>query len=313
MTTYPCRFDGQGRRVAAAVALGLLLSFHAGHAEAAPAIRTAEPDYVVIRLQDELEHARRLLNEERLIRTERAMREHLTATEAQGAAMAWSLNDAGLLMAMEGRLEIAKPLFERALSRIETKLGLAHPARGTLLQNLGDVLLLLRDPAAVERYREAATVFQAAAGDSHPRLASVLNGWATALGGLGRTAEAEELYRRAIRIYEAHEQAPQRGVVALRGVKPPGGYALDVVAPLHNLALLLLDGGRIQEAETLLAQAYKILKKNGLHKSSPAVPVLRALAKVQRAAGELGRADSCDYIATRLELKQANPAAGDSP
>ncbi len=314
MATHQYGVRGLGRRGAVVVALGVgLLVLEVGRAQTGADAPAVEPEFLIARLQDELEQVSLLLDEERLIRTESAMREHLAEADARGPALAWSLNDAGLLMAREGRLEIAQALFERALQSIEANFGLRHPARGTLLQNLGDILLLRRDPVAADRYREAATLFETVAGTSHPRLASVLNGWATALGSLGRANEAEALYRRSIRIYEDLEAEPKpKRAHPLSGPRIDAD-SLDLVAPLHNLALLLLDGRRLAESEALLARAYRLLKQHGRQESPQAIPVLRALAKVQRAAGNIKKANSCDFIAERLELKQASAATGDSP
>jgi tetratricopeptide (TPR) repeat protein len=254
-----------------------------------------------------------LLEGDKLIETESAMREHLTELDVQEPMLAWSLNDAGLLMAMEGRLEIAQALFERALKSIEGSFGLMHPARGTLLHNLGDVLLRRRDPAAVDRYRESASVFETAAGASHPRFACVLNSWAIALASLGREEEAEVLYRRSIRIYEELETDNQRK----RAIPGIGLWTdsnpLDLVAPLHNLALLLLDGGRLAESEALLRRAYWILNSNGKHMDPQVVPLLRALGKVMRAGGNVEKANVCDATAARLVLKQADSTLVTSP
>ena len=288
-----------------ATACALCLWLACGQGVAQQDADTADPSFETERLQEELELTLRVLQEERLIRTEIAMREHLSIHDAQQPTLAWSLNDAGLLMAREGRLDIAQHLFERAVEIVTTHFEHAHPARGTLLQNLGDVLLMRRDPIAAERYREAAIIFRTAAGPAHPRLASVLNGWATALASQDRLVEAEELYRRAIQIYTEPERYSPQGIL-LRN-PPPWGDSdpLDVVAPLHNLALLLLEAQRIKEAETLLARAYRILRRYGQQNTQQSIPVLRTMAKVQWFSGNIDKAVLCDRIADQLESKLA--------
>ncbi len=243
-------------------------------------------------LQAQLEQARVALEEERLVRSGEAMREHLRETDRP--ELAWSLNDAGLLMASEGRLVEAQLLFERALAMLEKHYELMHPARGTVLQNLGEVLWLRQDPVAADRYREAALVFATVAGGTHPRLAAVLNAWATQQASQGKPEEAETLYRRVIGIYEAQGER----------------YPLDLVAPLHNLALLQLSRHQVDEAGRLLDRARGLLRKNHETGSPRALLVLRALARQRQAAGNAEEAVRYEKQAAELALKLMDSYSG---
>jgi len=243
-------------------------------------------------LQAQLEQARVTLAEERLVRSGAAMREHLRETDLP--ELAWSLNDAALLMVSEGRLAEAQLLFERALAVLETQYEPMHPARGTVLQNLGEVLWHRQDPDASDRYREAALVFATVAGGTHPRLAAVLNAWAAQQASQGKPSEAETLYRRVIEIYEAQRER----------------YPLDLVAPLHNLALLLLSRHQAEEAGRLLDQALVLLKKNREAGSPRTLLVLRALARQRQAAGNAEQAVRYEKQAAALALKLMESHSG---
>ena len=270
----------------AAIALAVVLGFAGSMAVAEEPAPVVPDDVVVLRaqvetlsrmlrelearadtLQDALDRSGEKQREDDLVRTGRAMREELR--ESDVPELAWSLNDAGLVMASEGRLGEARLLFERALEMVEKKLDRMHPARGTILQNLGEILLAQGNPDSANCFREAAMVFGSAAGASHPRMAAVLNAWAMALAGQGQVQEAESLYRRAIRIYEAQK----------------GRRSSELAVPLHNYGLLLLDQGRSAEAGERLDQALALLKKNRQGQSPLMLAVLRALARQRRAAG----------------------------
>lgn len=223
------------------------------------------------------------------------MRESLSEADAAGTAMAWSLNDAGLLMAAEGRMQEAVLLFDRALDIVDRHVEPMHPARGTLLQNSGEALLGLGNAELAEsRFREAALVFGTAAGDQHPRRAAVLNGWAGARARLQQFDDAEKLYRRAIRIYE--------------GRKKP--RTADLAVPLHNLALMLLARGRAAEAGELLERALTTLKKAGSGGSDSALAVLQALVRQCRAVGDSEKAACYEEEAGKLAVKRMERVNG---
>ncbi len=189
----------------------------------------------------------------------RAMREHLPGEP--DSTLAWSYNDAGLLLLREGRLDVAGLLFERALAVLDATHAGDHPARGTVLQNWAEVLWQQRDPAAFVRFGEAEQIFAKLADGEHPRLGALLNSWAGAKAEAGDLAEAEGLYRRAIGVYEA-STVPQ-----------------DAVAPLHNLAVMFMRQDRADEAAALLGHARQLLVKAGEGKSLRMAYVLRAMSR----------------------------------
>jgi len=240
------------------------------------------------RLQDQVDSGERQLKEARQVRKGLAMREALSEADAAGAPLAWALNDAGLLMASEGQLAAAQLLFERSLKLLETVFDSMHPARGTVLQNLGEVCWQGRNPQAVGCLKESVAVFAASVGEQHPRLASALNALGNVLGECGRMDEAESAYRRAIGIYES---------------QPDGGVPLDLVVPLYNMSVLLLDQDRVADARPLLEKALIVLKHNDALDSPPALVLLRAYSRQLRAAGNEKQALQCDERSAELALK----------
>lgn len=188
----------------------------------------------------------------------RAMREQLPSDP--DPLLAWSFNDAGLLMTQQGQLDAAVTLFNEALDMLSNTFTDDHPARGTILQNVAEALWLQRRPEAFERFSEAEAIFEKLNDGHHPRLGALLNSWGTAKADDGQFERAEALYRRAIGVYE--QSAYQ-----------------DAVAPLHNLAVMIMQQGRMEEASTLLQQAHHRLEQAGEEKSLRMVAVLRAMAR----------------------------------
>jgi tetratricopeptide (TPR) repeat protein len=89
--------------------------------------------------------------------------------------------------------------------------------------------------------RRALVVNEKSLGPDHPTLASRLNNLANLLHDTNRLAEAERLYRRALKIEES--QGPDHPTLATR---------------LNNLATLLNDTNRLTEAESLYRRALAI-------------------------------------------------------
>ena len=173
-----------------------------------------------------------------------------------------------------------------ALVVLDRTSGRSGAAAGTILQHLADVGWARNDlDAAAANYEEAARQFSAALGDNHPRHAATLNGLARVRRDQQRPQEAEELYRMAIHVYERHQ------------AKHPA----DLVVPLHNLALLLMEQGRLDEAGPLLERAVLLAEKSGLKKGDAQV-VLRTMIRYCQAAGDVERAAEFEKRADELAL-----------
>ena len=232
----------------------------------------------------EQQRLRAQLKDEEWIRQGKALREQLGPED--NAALVGSLNDVGLALQAEGKLDQAEEMFRRALVVLDRTSGRSGAAAGTILQHLADVGWARNDlDAAAANYEEAARQFSAALGDNHPRHAATLNGLARVRRDQQRPQEAEELYRMAIHVYERHQ------------AKHPA----DLVVPLHNLALLLMEQGRLDEAGPLLERAVLLAEKSGLKKGDAQV-VLRTMIRYCQAAGDVERAAEFEKRADELAL-----------
>ncbi|MGD9612835.1 MAG: tetratricopeptide repeat protein [Kiritimatiellia bacterium] len=255
--------------------------------EQAQAVRTDELDEVRAQLKQAAEDQRRLRaqwQEEEWVRQGKALREQLGP--ADNAALVGSLNDVGLVLQAEGQLDEAEAMFRRALVVLDRTSGRSGATAGTILQHLAEVAWAQNDLAAAASYfEEAAQRFSAALGDTHPRHAAALNGWARVRRDQQRPDEAEELYRMAILIYERH---------AAR-------HPADLVVPLHNLALLLMEQGRLDEAGTLLERAAALAESSDLKKGD-ALVVMRTMVRYCQAAGDLERAAKFEERANELAM-----------
>ena len=224
------------------------------------------------------------MKEEGLVREGKALREQLG--EGDNPALVVSLNDVGLILMAEGRWDQAAEMFRRALIILQQTREGADPATGTVLQHLAEVAWNRRDlDTAASFYEQAAHQFSAALGKNHARYAAALNGWAGVRRDQQRPQEAEELYRQAIQIYERDANSS------------------DLVVPLHNLGLLLLEQNRPEEAGPVLERAEALLENNGgPDTSGRRRVVLRTLTRYYQAAGDAEKAAQCEEQANQLAL-----------
>ena len=234
-------------------------------------------------LESERRSMREQLQQEGLVRQGKALREQSGAVD--NTALAWSLNDVGLLMLSEDRADEAEEMFRKALAILDRTTGRSSVAAGTILQHLGDALWNQNHlDAAAESCEEAARIFRTELGVSHPRYAAALNGWARILRDLQRPEEAEKLYRQTIRIYEKN------------------GSRTDLMVPLHNLGLLLLDQNRLSEAGPFLQRAVQIAEENRKPGDGQAVVVLRTMTRYWREVGDMEKAAQCEEKANEAAL-----------
>ena len=254
-------------------------------------IKLTEQLYEQRALEADMSRQRQQQREELIIQRGAAMREQWS--DASATTLAWSLNDVGLLMLSEARFEEAETLFRRALALLEQTKGKQDAARGTLLQHIADARWRAGDlSTASVMYREAVQTFESALGSSHPRLAAALNGWATVLRDMQRTEDAEAIYLRAIGIYERRSQ---------RDLPP------DIAAPLHNLGLLMIQQGRLEEGGKALSRAWQVLEGHRLSTPSQKALVLRSLAQYHLLVGEAGQAMQYETWANDWSRRSLRP------
>lgn len=153
------------------------------------------------------------------------------------------LNDIGVTVREQGRLEEAEELFLQALALGEKTLGTGHNDYAVRLNNLATVYKFQEKYAkAEELYRRALEITASTTGKQSPEYAIRLNNLATVIENQGDLKEAESLYRQALEVDErtVGRRHPQ--------------YAVR----LNNLAGTIRDQGRHQEAEELYRRALEV-------------------------------------------------------
>ena len=224
-------------------------------------------------------------NEEGLVRQGKALREQVD--DLNNPALVWSLNDAGLLYLAEGKLDRAEEMFRRALVIMDNTSGRVNVSAGTLLQNLADIAWRKDNMAGADSlYKESAQAFALALGTSHPRYAAVLNSWASVLRAQQKYPDAEKMYRQAIGIYE----------------RTGKGLPVDLAVPAHNLALMLMEQGRLDEAGPLLERALSLVERQG-PADARALVLMRTMSRYYRAIGDMEQSARYDERANELSLK----------
>ena len=140
----------------------------------------------------------------------------------------------------EGAFEEALRWCESGLQKCEKQLGPTHPATGSALNNLAQLLQSTNRLVEAEPLmRRVLAIFEKSYSTDDPIIALALNNLALLLKETNRLAEAEPLLRRALAINEA-SYGPGHPTVA---------------TALNNLAQLLQATNRLKEAEPLLRQA----------------------------------------------------------
>ena len=153
-------------------------------------------------------------------------------------------NELGSVLRLRGELAESEALYEEVLSGLR-KLGAGDEERARALINLGDVYVAQgRHESAVEAFDRAEALL--GSGEEHPyEVSAVCNNRSAALRGLGRFSAARRDLRRAARLLESVPNSE-------------GRRATNAI----NLAQVLMDEGRLDEAEEAIApalEAYRVL------------------------------------------------------
>ena len=123
-----------------------------------------------------------------------------TRTDVRAGSL---LHDLALALSMQGHVQAARPLYERALTIHEATLGPEHPSTAAVLHNFAQLLLHQGyAQAARPLYERALTIHEATLGPEHPKTATTLND----LGAVSLTLEEYEsayhFFQRALAIRE---------------------------------------------------------------------------------------------------------------
>jgi tetratricopeptide (TPR) repeat protein len=161
-----------------------------------------------------------------------------------GSTCVAAANELGSVLRLRGDLSESEELYNEVLSELE-RLGAGDDERARALINLGDVYVAQgRHERAVESFDRAEALL--GSGDDHPyEVSAICNNRSAALRGLGRFAEARRDLRRAGRLLESVPNSE-------------GRRATNAI----NLAQVLIDEGRLDEAEEAIApalEAYRTL------------------------------------------------------
>jgi tetratricopeptide (TPR) repeat protein len=181
---------------------------------------------------------------------------------------------------------LARPLLEKA----ERLFGREAPRTARVLFELATALVGDEQHGEAEPlFRRVLLADEKRLGPTHPELITDLD-W---LGGtqheLGRYEEAEMAYLRAIQI----------------GSSYPDRY---MAAPFSNYSLLLLDMGKLEEAEAYARRSLEAQREASGSNSLALCTRLRGLADVLKSRGKLAEAES----ALRWLLSLASDASGPS-
>ena len=145
----------------------------------------------------------------------------------------------------KGQNDAAEARYRRALEIHQGLHGGNHPDVASALNNIGNTYLGRGQLApAGEYYRRAVAMREALFGRSHPEVAGSLNNLSLVERRKGNHEEAFKLLTRAVQIYEAAY----------------GDHA-DTSQTLTNVAIELVELGRLEEAETAARDALRMRRK----------------------------------------------------
>jgi CHAT domain-containing protein/tetratricopeptide (TPR) repeat protein len=178
----------------------------------------------------------------------------------------------------QARYAEAEPLYRRALASREKALGRQHPEVVSTLTDLADLYRAQGRTTEAEALLKVAPVIQGKTIEPANEAieADQLNKRAMVLFQVGRYAEAEPLWTRALTIVE----------------KMFGSGHPDVATALHNLALVQDRQGRYAQAEPLLKRALAIQEKALGRDHAFSGHILHTLANVYNAQGRYADAES---------------------
>lgn len=192
-------------------------------------------------------------------------------------------NNLGVCLRFAAQYEEARHAYERA-GALRAQVGLAHPA--SHFHNLSGLATAMEDYAAAERHARDAVATRERDEGRGFELGTDLCGLGDALAGLERFDEAEAAYREALALYAASRPDHPEVAFALHNLgdtlvsrgKPDAAEASyresirrktdvfgedshEVAATLNNLAVLLADLDRTDEARHTIERALKICER----------------------------------------------------
>lgn len=219
-------------------------------------------------------------------------------------------NTLAMVLAMEGKLDEARPAFERALVLVEETYGARHSLTATAHMNLAGALGTSNQFAAARpHYQAALEINEAVFGKDSLKVGAVLSNYGQMLQEAGETADARAALERALAIREA-------------GLPPDDPSVAKTAA---NLGYVLLDEKAYQRAIEMFTRVGAILDKRFGAKHPARADDLsglglawiglgkpeRAIAPLSRAVGLVGAdGDPVNLASIRANLGRALFASG---
>lgn len=164
--------------------------------------------------------------------------------EQSRAALAQQMSNLAAVYEAERRYADAERMSREAVALFQASGKEKSAEAGFALNNLGTLRLRANDPhGAADYLEEAVTIWEARLGPSHPIYAQGLSNLAYVYGVLGRRAESDRLWNRAL------------GIVETRAGKQHVSYGIL----LAGYAECLKKSGRKREAKDVQRQANRVL------------------------------------------------------
>jgi serine/threonine protein kinase/Tfp pilus assembly protein PilF len=188
--------------------------------------------------------------------------------------VAQSLVSLASLLRVKGELDAAEAHLREALAIQEASLGEGDPRLAATLDNLGTVLLRKGDYQGAETMlRRAVDQRRRIFGEAHPSVASAMANLGILLYHRGDVAAAEPIYRQA---------------AAIQRTAAPDSPILTMM--LNNLALLLQESARFDEAEGLYREALERNRRLVGEETPEVASNLNNLGFLYHEMGDLDRA-----------------------
>ncbi len=212
---------------------------------------------------------------EELTRKEIEIKRAVTGGDSLDTAS--SLNNLGIFVMLQGRLEEAVTILEQAVETVRRVSGDRHPELAKGLENLGNAYYRLgRYDRTLELLDEVLTMRREVLGDDSPEVARTLTNMGTVYRKAGDLEQAEASLREAVS----------------RMVRAYGPDHSDVASTHRSLGFVLRDRGRLDQAEVELRSALAIAERS-FPENSP------GLAGYQQSLGQV--------LAMRRRFRAAEP------
>ena len=197
-----------------------------------------------------------------------------------------TLSNFGAFYRRQGRLHEAIDLQREAVEIGRAALG-THPAVANALNNLGVALLETNALDEVELVcREVLAMRTELFNESHPGLANPLECLGIVSRRRGNLNNAESFYRQAVDLQKQSGTAP-----------------VQSVGTRYNLALVLRDLGRLDEAELMLRETLEIERRAKGKDHTDTAQQMAALGSVLTAAGKLDEAEKILRNALKIQRR----------